>query len=244
MAQPNLVEEQNDFSLVLGGPIFQLFRKTHLEGHHLELLRRRIVVITLFVWLPLLLLSALASPAGGAGLLSFLRDVEVQARFLVALPILISAELLVHLRMRPVVRRFVERRIVLPEDKSRFESAIQSAIRSRNSIPVSASSLRMRLQFGASGRRMEWTRDDTSGTVRSAFIKNANRSKPNLQLCDRRVLNGLLLDGLNDAFLSERATMPGWVEKRKKRDSNPNDENEISDKIQHRRYHHFLDGDT
>jgi hypothetical protein len=48
---------------------------------------------------------------------------------------LIGAELLVHLRIRPVVRRFVERRIVLPQDLPRFESAIQSAIRLRNSIP-------------------------------------------------------------------------------------------------------------
>ena len=136
MAQHNFVEEQHDFSLVLGGPIFQLFRRTHLEGNHLELLRRRIVIITVFVWLPLLLLSAFTSPAGGAGRLSFLRDIEVNARFLVALPVLIGAELLVHLRMRPVVRRFVERRIVLPQDLPRFESAIQSAIRLRNSIPV------------------------------------------------------------------------------------------------------------
>jgi hypothetical protein len=135
MAQHNFVEERHDFSLVLGGPIFQLFRRAHLEGNHLELLRRRIVIITVFVWLPLLLLSAFASPAGGAGRLSFLRDVEVHARFLVALPVLIGAELLVHLRILPVVRRFVERRIVLPQDLPRFESAIQSAIRLRNSIP-------------------------------------------------------------------------------------------------------------
>ncbi|HXT23382.1 MAG TPA: hypothetical protein VN749_00995 [Candidatus Eisenbacteria bacterium] len=135
MAQHNFVEEQHDFSLVLGGPLFQIFRRTHMEGDHLELLRRRIVIITVFLWLPLLLLSAFASPAGGAGRLSFLRDVEVHARFLVALPVLIGAELLVHLRIRPVVRRFVERRIVLPQDLPRFESAIQSAIRLRNSIP-------------------------------------------------------------------------------------------------------------
>src|SRR6201987_6207170 len=136
MAQHNFVEEQHDFSLVLGGPIFQLFRRAHLEGNHLELLRPRILIITVFVWLPLLLLSAFASPAGHAGRLSFLRDVEVHARFLIALPVLIGAELLVHLRIRPVVRRFVERRIVLPQDLPRFDEAIQSAIRLRNSILV------------------------------------------------------------------------------------------------------------
>jgi len=148
MAQHNFVEEQHDFSLVLGGPIFQLFRRAHLEGNHLELLRRRIVIITVFVWLPLLLLSAFASPAGHAGRLSFLRDVEVHARFLIALPVLIGAELLVHLRMRPVVRRFVERRIVLPQDLPRFESAIQSAIRLRNSIPIEFGLLLAVYSFG------------------------------------------------------------------------------------------------
>jgi len=148
MAQHNFVEEQHDFSLVLGGPIFQLFRRAHLEGNHLELLRRRIVIITVFVWLPLLLLSAFASPAGGAGRLSFLRDVEVHARFLIALPVLIGAELLVHLRMRPVVRRFVERRIVLPQDLPRFESAIQSAVRLRNSIPIELGLLLVVYSFG------------------------------------------------------------------------------------------------
>ena len=52
--------------------------------------------------------------------LSFLQDIEVHVRFLVALPILIAAELIVHLRIRPVVRRFVERRIVLPQDLHAF----------------------------------------------------------------------------------------------------------------------------
>jgi hypothetical protein len=141
-------EQQHDFSLVLGGPIFQLFQRTHLEGDHLELLRRRIIIITLFVWLPLLLLSVFTSPSGGAGRLSFLRDVEVHARFLVALPVLIGAELLVHLRIRPVVRRFVERRIVLSQDLPRFETAIESAVRLRNSIPVEFGLLLLVYTFG------------------------------------------------------------------------------------------------
>jgi len=130
------LEERHDFSLVLGGPTFQVLRKGHLDGGHLELLRRRVIVITLFVWLPLFLLASFFSPADGATRLSFLHDVEVHARFLIALPILIGAELLVHVRIRPVVRRFVDRRIVMQEDMPRFESAVQSAIRLRNSVSV------------------------------------------------------------------------------------------------------------
>ena len=148
MPERDFIEQQHDFSLVLGGPIFQLFRRTHLEGDHLELLRRRVFIITLFGWLPLLLLSVFTSPAGGPGRLSFLHDIEVHARFLVALPVLIAGELLVHLRIRPVVRRFVERRIVRTQDLPRFESAIESAVRLRNSIAVEFGLLFVAYTFG------------------------------------------------------------------------------------------------
>jgi hypothetical protein len=136
MTEPNLLEEPLDFSLVLGGPVFQLFRKSHLAGNSLELLYRRLLIITLVAWLPLLLLATLGSSARNVSRISFFHDVEVHVRFLIALPVLVAAELLVHSRIRPVVRRFVERRIVLPQDLPRFDKAIESAIRLRNSIPV------------------------------------------------------------------------------------------------------------
>jgi hypothetical protein len=125
-----------DFSLVLGDPLFQFFRKARLSGDHLELLHRRLIAITAIAWVPLLLLDILGSQATSIGGLSFLHDVEVQVRFLVALPVLIGAELIVHSRIRPVVRRFVERGIVREENLPRFEAAIEAAARLRNSIPV------------------------------------------------------------------------------------------------------------
>jgi hypothetical protein len=129
------LEEAHDFSLVLGGPLFQLLRKAHLEGDHLELLPRRLLTITAVAWLPLLLLT-LGSPAGSLTRLSFFHDVEVHVRFLIALPILVAAELLVHLRIRPIVARFVDWRIVLPQNLLALHRAIQSAIKLRNSIPI------------------------------------------------------------------------------------------------------------
>jgi len=136
MTEPNLLEQPNDFSLVLGGPVYQLFRRAHLAGDHLELLSRRLLIITLVAWLPLLLLVTLGFSAGNVTRLSFFHDVEVHARFLIALPVLIGAEILVHSRIRPAVQRFVERRIVLPQDLARFHKAIESAIKLRNSIPA------------------------------------------------------------------------------------------------------------
>src|SRR5215472_1863366 len=138
MTEPSFLEEAHDFSLVLGGPLFQLFRRAHLEGDHLELLSRRVLTVTLVAWLPLLLLTTFGSSAGNLGRLSFFHDVEVHVRFLIALPILIAAELIVHLRIRAVVSRFVDYRIVLPQDLPRFHRAIQSAIKLRNSIPLEA----------------------------------------------------------------------------------------------------------
>lgn len=129
--------EPPDFSLVLGGPLFQLYRRTHLSGDALELLPRRAPVIALFAWLPLLLLSVFESHAlGGAIKIPFLYDVEGNVRFLIALPALIVAEVVVRNRINPLVRRFVDSRIVGTEDLPAFKAAVNSALRVRNSIAV------------------------------------------------------------------------------------------------------------
>ncbi len=135
MTKPAILQEHPDFSLVLGGPLYQLFRRAHLSGDTLQLLRRRILVLAAVAWLPLLLLSALAGDAlGGAATIPFFYDIEAHVRFLVALPILIAAELIVHKRLRPVIRQFVERRIVAPEDLPKFQHAIDGVLRLRNSV--------------------------------------------------------------------------------------------------------------
>jgi hypothetical protein len=143
-----LLEKPHDFSLVLGGPTYQFFRKSHLAGDALEMLYRRLIIITLVAWLPLLLLSIASSSTGSVGRLSFFHDVEVHVRFLVALPVLIAAELIVHSRIRPVVFRFVERRIVIPQDLPRFDRAINSAVGLRNSIPIELGLLLLVYTFG------------------------------------------------------------------------------------------------
>ena len=131
----NIPDTTQDFSLVLGGPLFQLLCRSHLSGSALELWRQRIVVITLIAWLPLLILSALQGQAWGRGaVVPFLLDVEAQVRFLIALPLLIVAELVVHQRMRLVVRQFLERDLIPKSALPYFDAAIKSAFRLRNSL--------------------------------------------------------------------------------------------------------------
>jgi len=124
-----------DFSLVLGGPLFQLLRKAHLSDDALTMVRQRITVIALIAWLPLLVLSALEGQLLGGGVaVPFLLDVEVHIRFLVALPLLILAELVVHQRMRPLLRQFLDRNLVPENAMPRFDAAVASAFRLRNSV--------------------------------------------------------------------------------------------------------------
>ena len=98
-------------------------------------MRQRIIVISLLAWLPLLVLSALEGQVlGGSAAVPFLLDVEVHVRFLVALPLLIVAELVVHQRMRFVVQQFLERNLIPESAMPRFDAAIASAFRLRNSV--------------------------------------------------------------------------------------------------------------
>jgi hypothetical protein len=136
LAESHQDVEPEDFSLVLGGPLFQLLRKFHLEGDALQFSNRRILAFILLTWFPLLILSVFTPSVRPLARISFFHDIEVHARFLVALPVLISAELLVHARIRPVIRRFVEWRIVLPKDMPAFHRTIESAVKIRNSIWV------------------------------------------------------------------------------------------------------------
>lgn len=127
--------EPYDFSLVLGGPLYQLYRRARLTGDALELLRRRLVAVVSIAWVPLLVLSAWEGNAwGGAVTIPFLYDADVQARFLLALPLLVVAERIVHIRLRPVIGEFLKRDLVPEPALPRFDAAVAAATRLRNSV--------------------------------------------------------------------------------------------------------------
>lgn len=129
------IAKSEDFSIVLGGPLFQILRRAHLSDDALRLVRQRVVVIALLAWLPLLLLTTLEGTAFGATVaVPFLLDVEVYTRFLLAMPLLIVAELIVHRRMRHLVQLFHERKLIPENSEPAFQAAIASAFRFRNSL--------------------------------------------------------------------------------------------------------------
>jgi hypothetical protein len=128
--------EPPDFSLVLGGPLFQLLVRSRLATPDLELAERRVVFIALFAWLPLMFLSLVDGKAWGGDDLPFLYDMETQVRFLISLPLLIAAELLVHRRLPVIVGQFIERNIITEEVLPKFKEVIASAMKLRNSVAI------------------------------------------------------------------------------------------------------------
>lgn len=132
--EENVVRSEPDFSLMLGGPLYQLYLRTRLVRPPLQLLLRRMIDIPLICWLPLLLLAAIDGRLTGGVSVPFLRDVEAHIRFLLALPLLVAAEVLVQDRLRKVVTQFPARGLIAPQDQSRFDEIISSTMRLRDSV--------------------------------------------------------------------------------------------------------------
>jgi hypothetical protein len=137
MSASSLLRDPPDFSLVLGGPLFQMLRRAHLSDDGLHLMHRRVTVMALICWFPLLVLSAIGGRLlGGDAAVPFLLDIDVHLRFLIAVPLLISAEAIVHQRMRNIVKVFLDRRLIPENAMTRFEEIINAALRLRNSVTV------------------------------------------------------------------------------------------------------------
>jgi len=121
------------FSLVLGGPLYQLYLRTRLAKPPIDLVRRRAIALALICWLPPLLLSLFAGTAFSGVKVPFLLDIGAHVRFLCALPLLVAAELVVQRRIPNIVRQFFDRNIIPSSDRARLEALISSVMRFRNS---------------------------------------------------------------------------------------------------------------
>lgn len=143
-----LMKAHEDFSLVLGGPLYQMFLRARLVKPPADLVGRRVGVFVLVTWAPLVLLTLASGTALGGVTVPFLPDLDVHVRFLIALPLLILAEVLVHRRLRGIVGQFIERGVVPPAQVERFRSIIDSIMALRNSVAVEIVLLASCVTFG------------------------------------------------------------------------------------------------
>ena len=133
MAQPPAADQ---FSLVLGGPLYQAFLRLRLTTPPIGHAERRIAAAIAITWLPVLALTALAGTLFGGTKVPFFHDIETHVRLLIALPLLIGAEPVVHTQMALQVRQFIDRGIVAREDRAHFDRIIEETMRLRNSMLI------------------------------------------------------------------------------------------------------------
>jgi hypothetical protein len=122
------------FLLTEGGPTYRLEMRVGLIQANSSRILRRAFLSILITWTPLLILSAFQRKAVGHQVsVSFLHDFAVHSRFLLAVPLLLLAETLLGPRLAHAAGHFVDSGLVVEEDFSRFDSAIECGLRWRDS---------------------------------------------------------------------------------------------------------------
>ena len=120
-----------------GGPLWRLLVSTRLVDPPRKLLLRRIVALLAFTWLPLVLLSAGTGTAIGNRVeLPLIRDLAVHVRFLLAVPLLVLGEVLLHAAVGAVLRYLAMSGIVPPEEEPKLAAILARGRRRRDSLGV------------------------------------------------------------------------------------------------------------
>ena len=120
------------FSLARGGPFERFLERGRLVDDGSIRPMRAVALLVLLTWMPLLLLSIASGTAWGTSVrIPFLEDFVSQARWLVALPLLVYAESVVDPRLATIVSFFRRGELVPAEAAAQFEEALASLSRSR-----------------------------------------------------------------------------------------------------------------
>jgi hypothetical protein len=126
--------ESETFDLVQGGPSYRVAERLGLAGPPARRRLLKIALLLLVAWVPLALLSLAAGRAlGDKVAVTFVRDIEVQVRLLVVLPLLELAGMVVPISLAVQVRHLREMGIVPREEMERLESAQVEAVALRRS---------------------------------------------------------------------------------------------------------------
>ena len=122
------------FSIVVGGPVYDLLLRFHLVRQALPNVWRRAVALLLIIWLPLLLLSLRDGLAFGHQVrIPFLYDFAMYARILLGVPLLLFAELWIDPAIRHALAEFVDAGLVPDQEVPEFENVLRRVQQVRNS---------------------------------------------------------------------------------------------------------------
>ena len=123
-----------NFSIVVGGPVYDFLLRIGLVRRGLPNVRPRILAFVAIAWLPLLVLSIKDGLAlGDRVTIPLLLDFSTYGRLLLALPLLLLAEVVIDPGIRSAVEEFVEEGIVPEKEYPAFEQVLHRVQRWRDS---------------------------------------------------------------------------------------------------------------
>jgi hypothetical protein len=121
------------FSLTEGGPGTAFMKRLRLI--HPEMgtgSARTALILMALIWLPLCVLCLIEGLAFGGVKLPFFYDFAAHTRFLLAVPVLVLADIPVGARLRQVVRHFLTAGLIREKDLSKFGGVLLDTLRFRD----------------------------------------------------------------------------------------------------------------
>lgn len=130
-------QKPRPFLLVEGGPLYRIETRVGLIKAHTPVMVRRALIAAALTWIPLLILSVAQGTAYGNKIaVPFLRDFSTYTRFLVGLPLLLLAEIVIGPRIATAAEHFVDAGIIVEKDFDGFDAAVAENLRLRDSVAV------------------------------------------------------------------------------------------------------------
>ena len=122
------------FTLTEGGPGAALMKQIHLvQAESGKVSGRTALILTALTWVPLFVLCLFEGFLFGRVKMPFLYDITAHTRFLLAVPVLVLADITVGVRLRRVVRHFVAAHLIPDDELGKFEQLIRDSMRFRDS---------------------------------------------------------------------------------------------------------------
>lgn len=133
-ARESVESTVKNFSIVLGGFVYDLLLRFGIVRIGLPNPLRRIIAAVALTWLPLLLLSLKDGIAFGHQVkVPLLYDFSIYGRFFLGLPLLLYAETVIDPAIRLALQEFLDARIVPDGELPKFEDVLRRTQRLRDS---------------------------------------------------------------------------------------------------------------
>src|SRR5258705_10406242 len=123
-------DEVPELALMEGGPGDSLMKRLRLIRPELGAASARTaIILAVLTWIPLLVFSLVEGLALGGAKIPFLYDIAAHARFMVAVPILVLAEIPIGRGLRGISKHFLDAGLVREDERKRFASAVVETVR-------------------------------------------------------------------------------------------------------------------